>query len=118
QLNQMWVETFNKADAPGLAALYGESASVSPGNGSVLTGQEAIQNLFQSFFDNGVHSHMIEVLEVNRNGDTLYQVANWQASGKEKDGIKPTFGGVITLVSTLNEEGEWKLQVHTWNMKN
>ena len=118
ELNQKWDQTFNQSDAKGLAALYGENAVISPGNGTVLKGAEAIQNLFQSFFDNGVHSHKIEVLEVHRNGNTLYQVSNWQASGQAKDGVTPTFGGVVTLISTLNEQGEWQLQVHSWNMKN
>lgn len=118
QLNQKWDQTFNQSDAKGLAALYGENAIISPGNGTVLKGSEAIQNLFQSFLDNGVHSHKIEAIEVFRDRNTLYQVSNWQASGKAQDGVTPTFGGVVTLVSKLNEQGEWKLQVHSWNMKN
>jgi uncharacterized protein (TIGR02246 family) len=118
KLNQTWDQSFNKSDAKAIVALYSETAVVSPGNGQVLKGQEAIENLFQSFLDNDVHSHSIDVVEVYRDGDTLYQVSNWQASGKEQDGVIPTFGGVVTLVSKLNEQGEWKLQVHSWNMKN
>lgn len=118
QLNQKWDQSFNKGDVKAIAALYSENAIVSPGNGAVLKGYEAIEGLFQSFLDNGVHSHKIEVVEVYRDGNTLYQVSNWQASAKSQDGETSTFGGVVTLISNINEQGEWKLQVHSWNAKN
>ena len=74
--------------------------------------------LFQSYVDGGVHGHAIEIVDIYRDGNTLYQVTNWSASGQEKDGVTPTFGGVLTLISKLNEQGEWKLQLHSWNVTN
>ncbi len=115
QLNQNWNQLFNKGDVKAVAILYSETALLSPGDGQVLQGQKAIEALFQSFVDGGVHNHKIEAVESYRDGDTLYQVANWQASGQVNEGVAPTFGGMVTLVSQRNANGEWKLQVHTWN---
>lgn len=116
KLNKNWDTLFNKGDVAALVKLYDTQAVVSPGNGKVLKGQQAITKLFQSFINNGVHQHNIKVVDSFRDGDILYQVAYWQAAGQEKDGVTPTFGGVVTLISKLNPEGEWKLQVHSWNM--
>ena len=116
QLNQKWDDLFNKGDLSALTQLYNEQAVISPGNGQVLKGQQAIAELFKGFIDGGVHSHKISIIEIEREGNVLYQVSNWQASGQAQDGVIPTFGGVVTLVSKLNEAGEWKLQVHSWNM--
>jgi uncharacterized protein (TIGR02246 family) len=116
QLNQNWDSVFNKGDVAALTQLYGEQAVISPGNGNTLKGHQAINELFKGFIDGGVHSHKIEVIETQRDGNVLYQVSKWQASGQAQDGVTPTFGGVVTLVSKLNEAGEWKLQVHSWNM--
>jgi len=118
KLNQNWNTLFNSGDAKSLAQLYSETAILSPGNGQILKGQVEVETLFQSFVDGGVHGHVIEVVDSYRDGNTLYQVSNWSASSQEKDGVTSTFGGVVTLVSKLNEHGEWKLQLHSWNVAN
>jgi ketosteroid isomerase-like protein len=118
KLNQNWNTLFNKGDAKAVAQLYSETAILSPGNGQILKGKIEVETLFQSFVDGGVHNHAIEVVDSYREGNTLYQVSNWSASGQESDGVTPTFGGVVTLVSKLNEQGEWKLQLHSWNVSN
>lgn len=118
KLNQNWNTLFNKGDVKAIAQLYSETAIISPGNGQILKGRTEAETLFQSFVDNGVHEHSIEVIDSYIDGNTLYQVSNWSASGQEQDGVSPTFGGVVTLVSKLNKQGEWKLQVHSWNMAN
>jgi len=118
KLNQNWNALFNKGDAKAVAQLYSETAILSPGNGQVLKGQTEVETLFQSYVDGGVHNHAIEVVDSYRDGNTLYQVSNWSASGQEAGGVTPTFGGVVTLISKLNEQGEWKLQLHSWNVAN
>ncbi|OUR73537.1 hypothetical protein A9Q78_03875 [Methylophaga sp. 41_12_T18] len=118
QLNNTWNATFNKGDAKAVAQLYSEHAILSPGNGQILKGQQQVETLFQSFVDGGVHNHGIDIVESYREGNTLYQVAKWQANGQTKEGETPTFGGVVTLVSKLNDQGEWKLQLHSWNVAN
>lgn len=115
-LNNTWNGTFNTADSKALSRLYTEGALLSPGNGKILQGREEIAGLFQSFIDNGVHNHSIEIVESHMDAGMLYQIGYWQAHGKETDGVSPTFGGVVTLISQKDESGQWKLLTHTWNM--
>jgi len=118
QLNQNWNNLFNSGDAHAVAQLYSETAILSPGNGQILNGQTEIEALFQSFVDSGVHAHQITVVDSFRDGNTLYQISNWSASGKEQEGVTPSFGGIVTIISKLNEQGEWKIQLHSWNVAN
>jgi ketosteroid isomerase-like protein len=118
KLNQNWNALFNSGDAKAVAQLYSETAILSTGDGQILKGQKEVEALFLSFVVGGVHNHEIEVVDSYRDGNTLYQVSNWSASGQEADGVTPTFGGVVTLISKLNEQGEWKLQLHSWNVAN
>jgi ketosteroid isomerase-like protein len=116
--NQNWNLLFNRGDVKALTQLYSEAAILSPGNGQVLKGQEEIETLLQSFVDGGVHDHAIEVIECYRDGDFLYQVSKWSALGQESEGVTPSFGGVVTLISRKDAQGEWKLHLHSWNVAN
>lgn len=118
ELNAEWDAAFNRGDAAALAALYAEDAIVSPGNGGTLQGRDSIRELFQGFFDNGLHDHAIEVIRAERAGDVLYQVARWQAHATDADGGDVTYGGVLTTVLRRDAGGEWRLHVHTWNAGN
>lgn len=117
-VNDKWNSAFNSGDANAVAALYAEDARLSPGDGRVLTGRAAIENLFQSFIDNGVHNHTIEIIETHGDGNVAYEVAKWSANGAEKDGQKPTFGGILVHVFHRGDDGNWKSQTHIWNAAN
>lgn len=117
-LNLQWNKAFNSGDPVSVAALYGKNAILSPGNGEVLVGQDAIEGLFRSFIENGVHDHTIEVIDTHHDGNTISEVAKWHAYGVEKDGIKPEFGGVLVNVFQRDDNGEWKSGYHVWNISN
>ena len=114
-LNATWNEAFNGGDAAAVAALYHENAHLSPGNQKVLTGRAAIQELFQSFIDGGVHDHAIDIVDTHVNGDIAYEISNWSAKGAEKDGEKPTFGGVLLNIFERQDDGSWQSRLHIWN---
>ncbi len=115
-MNANWNAAFNSQDAAKLATLYTQSGSLSPGNQQVLVGREAIQGLFQSFFDAGVHDHTIEVISSHVQGDLAYQTSNWSAKGAaNKEGVKAELGGVFTSVLQRQEDGSWKSMMHIWN---
>lgn len=115
-LAQAWDEDFNRSDAAALADHYAEDALLSPGNGEILEGREEIQGLFQSFFDNGVHSHRLEIVRAHRHADLLVQTGRWQAESVDEDGDAITFGGVLTTAFQRNDSGAWELVSHVWNM--
>jgi uncharacterized protein (TIGR02246 family) len=114
-LNTKWNKAFNSGDPKSVAALYNEDAILSPGNGEVLEGRDAIESLFRSFIENGVHDHTIEIIDVHHDGNTMYEVSKWSAYGAEKEGTKPVFGGIFVNVFQIDHNGEWKSHLHTWN---
>jgi len=98
EVNASWNANFNKGDSAALAKLYADDATLSPGNGTVLKGREAIASLFKSFIDNGVHSHTIETVEAYHQQDQIVQLGKWQAQGKNEQQETVTFGGVLMTV--------------------
>jgi uncharacterized protein (TIGR02246 family) len=115
-VNQVWNKTFNNGDSEALAALYVKDATLSPGNGNLLSGQQEIAQLFQSFFDNGVTNHLIETLKVYQSGEQIVQVGKWKAEAVNENQDTSQFGGVLVTVIEKNQNGEWKTQSHVWNM--
>jgi uncharacterized protein (TIGR02246 family) len=112
--NDAFNKAFNNGDAKGLAKLYSEEATVSPGDGSAVEGRAAIEKLFTGIIGQGVHNHTIKVVEVRRNGDVAYEVAKWQASGAEKDGKTPQYSGALLKV-WHRDHGTWLSTSHVWN---
>ncbi len=117
-LNATWNQALNSGNTQGLANLYAENATVSPGNGQTLVGRVEIEKLFKSFVDNGVHNHTIEIIDAGGDDRILYQVARWSANGAEQDGKKPSFGGILTSVAEKGADGKWLTRSHVWNVSN
>lgn len=115
--NAQWNKAFNAGDIDGLKQLYKNDATLSPGNGAILKGKDAIGQLFQSFFDNGVTNHRIETAEIYVSDTQITQIGYWQADGKNAEGEDISFGGVLTLVLAKTDDGSWSIQSHTWNMQ-
>ena len=118
ELNMQWNNALNSGNAKNLAVLYAEDATLSPGNGKVLVGRAAIEQLFQSFIENGVHNHSLEIVQVSGDEHSITQVAKWSANGPEKDGKKPAFGGITMNILFKDGQGKWKTRVHIWNVAN
>lgn len=114
--NQQWNQALNGGELQSLVSLYDEEATVSPGNGAVLKGHEAIAGLFGSFIDNRVHNHQIETVQVLASEQQITQIANWKAQGFDENEQTIHFGGVLVTVLQPNADGEWQLQSHVWNM--
>lgn len=114
--NAEWNKALNSGDVKGLAALYTENATLSPGNGKVLVGRAEIESLFKSFVDGGVHNHTLEIIEVGGSDKMIYQVARWSAQGAETNGETPSFGGITTSVLEQGSDGTWSTRTHVWNV--
>lgn len=114
--NQQWNDALNGGKLDTLVSLYAEQATVSPGNGVVLTGHEEIQNLFGGFITNGVHNHQIDTVQIVASADQITQIGYWKAQGVDAEQQAIEFGGVLVTVLQQNANGEWQLQSHVWNM--
>ena len=117
-INTTWNQALNGGNAAALAALYAEDAKLSPGNGETIVGRAEIEKLFQSFIDNGVHNHAIDIIEVGGNNHLADQVARWSANGAETDGKTPAFGGILMGVLEKQANGTWLARSHVWNVSN
>jgi uncharacterized protein (TIGR02246 family) len=114
--NAEWNKALNSGNVKGLAALYTENATLSPGNGKTLVGRAEIENLFKGFVDGGVHNHTLEIIEVGGSDKMIYQVARWSAQGAETNGETPSFGGITTSIFEQSSDGNWLARTHIWNV--
>ncbi|EMR12355.1 hypothetical protein MPL1_10487 [Methylophaga lonarensis MPL] len=111
-----WNQLFNQGDSQGLAALYLEDATLSPGNGEILQGREAIAGLFQGFFDAGLFNHRIEITAVNFAYEMMSAIGHWHADVVNESGETVTYTGVLQVVFVENDDLEWDIGSHIWNM--
>ncbi len=116
--NSAFNQALNTGNAKALSNQYAENATLSPGDGKVLVGRAEIEKLFQSFVDNGVHNHTLEIVKVGGTGNVIYQTSKWSANGAEANGKVPAFGGVTTSVLVKGADGKWLTQSHVWNVAN
>ncbi|MDZ7737347.1 MAG: DUF4440 domain-containing protein [Gammaproteobacteria bacterium] len=115
--NADWNRHFNHGDAGPLAELYAEDALVSPANGEVIRGREAIHELFKSYIDGGLHNHRLTVVRADGSGDWFYEVAEWRATGAPERGVMPLYKGIVTIIFRRQDNGDWLIQSHTWNQE-
>jgi uncharacterized protein (TIGR02246 family) len=112
--NATWNAAFNSKDAAGLAAMYDRDATVSPGNGKYVRGREAIQSLYQGFFEAGANDHTLQVVDARRHGNMLYEVVTWSAAA-DKDGKHQDWKGVGMKVMVLGKDDKWHTTAQAWN---
>lgn len=113
--NKQWDQALNQGNIDKLVSFYTESATVSPGNGAVLSGHEDIRSLFGGFIENSVHNHQIRTVDVMADDKQITQLGHWQAEGVNAEGQAISFGGVLVTVLKQNAAGKWELQSHVWN---
>ena len=114
--NSAWNIALNTGNINGLAALYAANATLSAGDGKTLAGRSEIENLFNSFVQNGVHNHSLEVIDAGGSDKVIYQVSKWNAYGAETGGMKPSFGGITMSTLVQGHDGKWQISAHVWNV--
>jgi uncharacterized protein (TIGR02246 family) len=109
--NETFVNTFNKGDAAGLAALYTEEGQLLPPNAETMSGHQAIQAFWQGAMDMGIKSAQIETGEVEAHGETAIEVSRYKLYGAEDQVLdKGKF-----IVIWKRENGQWKLHRDIFN---
>ena len=103
--DETFINTFNRGDAAGIAALYTENGQFLPPNSDFVTGRQAIQATFQGLMDMGIKAVKIETLEVEGYGDTASEVGRYTLEGE--DGQVLDQGKFIVIWK--QEAGQWKL---------
>lgn len=110
-----WDAAFNAGDAKALGAFYEEDAIFLPATHEVIKGPEAIEKFFSGLFGMGVTGHELELIEAAGDDKMLVGTAQWSAMGKDDKGANHPLGGVATHVFERQEDGSFKLRVHTFN---
>lgn len=111
QVNERFMDAYNRGDAQGIADLYTTDGELMAPNFEVMKGKEAIQHLWQGAMDMGIKSVKMDIREVEQHGDIAYEVSRASLYG---DG-----GEVLDeanyLVIWKREGGDWKLHRDIFN---
>jgi uncharacterized protein (TIGR02246 family) len=109
--NDNLMSTYNRGDAPGMAALYTSDGQILPPNGNFVTGRPAIQSFWQALMDMGVKEVMLETVEVDSHGSTAYEVGKFMLHAEGGQMIDK--GKYIVIWK--KEAGQWRLHRDIFN---
>jgi uncharacterized protein (TIGR02246 family) len=109
--NDNFMATYNRGDAPGMAALYTSAGQILPPNGNFVTGRPAIQSFWQALMDMGVKEVMLETVEVEDHGNTAWEVGKFMLHAEEGQMIDR--GKYIVIWK--KESGQWRLHRDIFN---
>jgi len=112
--NDVFMATFNRGDAAGLAALYTEDGQFMPPNAGFMTGREAVQGFWQAVMDMGVKKAAIITGEVEGFGDTAIEVSRFQLFGEGEQQLDQ--GKFIVIWKKV--DGQWRLHHDIFNSSN
>ena len=112
--NDVFMATFNRGDAAGLAALYTENGQLLPPNAETATGRPAIQAFWQAVMDMGVKSARLITGEVEGHGDTIIEVSKFKLFGEGEQELDQ--GKFIVIWKQV--DGQWKLHRDIFNSSN
>ena len=108
--NKIFEAAFNRSDAPGVAALYTENAQILPAGSDFVTGTEAIGQFWQAAFDAGMKEVSLVTVEVERKGETAYEVGELDIRGA--DGTILDHAKYIVIWKRVGTS--WKLHRDIW----
>ncbi len=115
QVNSRFVEAYKAGDAAAIAALYTDTAKMLPPDATEVAGREAIQKLWQSWLDNGLKDLTLESTEVEASGDLAYEIGDFTLQVPAENNTMATASGNYLVVWKRAADGDWQLQVDTWN---
>jgi uncharacterized protein (TIGR02246 family) len=115
QVNARFIEAFKAGDAAAIAALYTETAKMLPPDATEVAGRDAIQELWQSWIDDGLMDLMLESTEVEASGDLAYEIGDFSLQMPGENNAMATATGNYLVVWKRGAAGDWQLHVDTWN---
>jgi uncharacterized protein (TIGR02246 family) len=115
QANARMVKAFKAGDAAAIAALYAEDAKMLPPDATEVAGRRDIQQLWQGWIDAGLKDLTQESTEVAASGDLAYEIGNFSLQAPADNNGMTTTTGNYLVVWKHGTDGQWRLQVDTWN---
>ena len=108
---ELFMATFARGDAIGLAALYTEEGQVLPPNGDFVTGHEQLAAFWDAVFGMGIKTVEIEIVELEAYGDTAVEVSRYNMLGDAEQLLDQ--GKYIVVWK--QEDDQWKLHRDIFN---
>ena len=115
QANAGMVEAFKAGNAAAIAGFYSETAKMLPPDATEVAGREAVQKLWQSWLDDGLKDLTLESTEVAASGDLAYEIGDFSLQVPAENNTMTTAPGNYLVVWKRAADGDWQLQVDTWN---
>jgi uncharacterized protein (TIGR02246 family) len=115
QVNSQFMAAFKAGDAATIASLYTDTAKVLPPDATEIAGREAIQNMWQSWLDDGLKDLTLEAIEVEASGDLAYEIGSFSLQAPAENDTMMTATGNYVVVWKHGADGNWRLHVDTWN---
>ena len=111
EANKRFQEAIRAADANSMPSLYTSDAKVLPPGADAVSGGDAIERYWQSFFDLGIAGAQPKTEEVIPIGEYALETGQYSVFGQ--DGSEIDRGKIMVLWK--NEGGAWKMHRDTWN---
>lgn len=109
--NNIFMETYERGDAEGMAELYTDDGEVLPPNAETVKGKEAVKNFWQATMDLGIKAIKLETGEVEQHGDTANEVSKATLMGPDQQVLDQS--KYIVIWKRVN--GEWLLHRDIFN---
>jgi uncharacterized protein (TIGR02246 family) len=115
QANARMVKAFKAGDAAAIAALFAEDAKMLPPDATEVAGRRDIQQLWQGWIDGGLKDLTLQSIEVAASGELAYEIGNFSLQAPADNDAMTTTTGNYLVVWKHGTDGQWRLQVDTWN---
>ena len=111
---QAFSRAFRRGDHLAIANMYTKDAHIFPNNSMIISGREAIAELWK-FSENVIPvSHKITPSEIKIINNYAYDFGYYEGSTKNKEGIETPFKGKYVIV-WRKEDGDWNMYLDIWN---
>jgi uncharacterized protein (TIGR02246 family) len=108
--NRVFEAAFSRGDGAGVAALYTDNAQLLPAQSDFVSGTEAIGKFWQAAFDSGLKEVTLVTTEVEKHGDTAYEVGKLEIRGA--DGTVLDNAKYVVIWKKVGPS--WKLHRDIW----
>lgn len=108
--NRKFLAAAAKSDVAAMAAVYTSDAAAYPANSEIVSGRDAIQNMWKAALDSGITNIELGTAEVESSGDLAYETGTYVM--KLKDGSVADRGKYVVVWKRVN--GQWLIHRDIW----
>ena len=109
--NRELMDAFAQGDAARLVSLYTTDGQLLPPDRDTIKGRDALKSFWQGGMDAGVKAIQLEIDEVEKFGDTAYEMGRATVIGGDSE----VLGRAKYIVIWKQEDGQWKIHRDIFN---